>query len=389
MKITLYSVAMAVVVSGMLMLLLCIMRRTRYAVQLFGIKTICTLYLLCLVRLLVPVDIFFSESINLPAFFHYPYEMLCINTYRVWGIEFRWLDVFVLLWFTVAGIRILHFVIICFNGKRKLIKECRPSEKNYQPIMKRIEQELGLVFPVKLYITSQVSGPMGMGILDKVILLPDVEYSEEEMYYILLHEYMHFYNKDIAIKLLVHLYSCFFWWNPLAYLLEKDLAQILEMKCDNSVVNRVGEGKSADYLTAIIAVLKKKPKEPHNDVPIKPVTMSLLGNQAVMLTERFSVLIDTQKTKRKRCWSPYVVMTITVMFFFFSYLIVFQCEFEPPISDIITDENTFEVTSEEFYLTLEEDGTYMLRNDSGYADAVSAEHAQIMLRQGFRLQKEY
>lgn len=388
MRIDFYSIVMSIAVSGILLLLLCFVRRKVYAMQLFGIKTISALYLLCLIRFLVPVDLTFSESIALPVFFHDFYKELCLNTYSLGKLEFRLINVFVSVWFVIAGIRILHFVIIYFSGKNKLLQTGSSLNINYQPIINEIERDTNVFYKVRIFRTDQVSGPMGVGILDKVILLPDAEYSEEELYYILLHEYMHFHNKDLLIKLLVHIYSCLFWWNPLSYLLEKDLAQILEIKCDHSVADLVGESRTADYLQAIIAVLKKRTQQPCRESEVNPVTMSLLGNQTVELTERFSVMVDAQRMKKKGKRIQIFVMTIVLCFFASSYLIIFRCEFEPPVSDIITDENTYEVTAEEYYITLEEDGTYTLRDNNGYAQEISAEHAKIMLKQNFRLLEE-
>ncbi len=385
MRINFYSIVMSIVVSGILLLLLCFVRRKVYAIQLFGIKTISALYLLCLIRFLFPVDLPFSESIALPVFFHDFYKRLCLNTYSFGKMEFRLINSLVFVWLVIAGMRVLHFVMIYFVGKRKLIQTCRPLSMNYQPIVNEIEQESGVFFKVKILSTDQVSGPMGVGIIDKVILLPDVEYNESELYYILLHEYMHFYNKDLLIKLLVHVYSCLFWWNPLSYLLEKDLAQILEIKCDHSVANLVGENRTADYLQSIIAVLKKRTQQPCRESAVNPMTMSLLGNQTVELTERFSIMVDAHKMKKKGRRLQRFVITIVLCFFASSYLIIFQCEFTPPVSDIITDESTYEITAEEYYITLEGDGTYTLRNNSGYAQEISEEHAKIMLKQNFRL----
>ena len=90
----------------------------------------------------------------------------------------------------------------------------------------------------------------------KKILLPRIDYSEEELLYILLHEYIHFANRDIFVKLLVSLFCMIFWWDPVAHLLKQDLEQTLEIKCDLSVAKCLNMEERACYLRTIISTLK-------------------------------------------------------------------------------------------------------------------------------------
>ena len=104
--------------------------------------------------------------------------------------------------------------------------------------------------------SAHVKIPMGAGIFRKSILLPEETYSDSELYYILRHEYTHFQNRDLAVKILIHIYGCVFWWNPAIYLLKRDLAQVLEIKCDLDVTARMGNRHKAEYLSTIVAMLR-------------------------------------------------------------------------------------------------------------------------------------
>ena len=87
------------------------------------------------------------------------------------------------------------------------------------------------------------------------IYLPKCEYSEEELYYILLHECTHFANGDLYIKWLTQICRCLCWWNPLVYKMQDMLEKNLEIRCDLTVTETekssrgVGDfGKSAGKL---------------------------------------------------------------------------------------------------------------------------------------------
>ena len=73
----------------------------------------------------------------------------------------------------------------------------------------------------------------------------------------ILHEYTHFLNHDTAVKLLVTLYCIIFWWNPVVYLLQKDLEQTLELKCDRAIAQTLNAQERTAYLRAILSAMKQ------------------------------------------------------------------------------------------------------------------------------------
>ena len=51
------------------------------------------------------------------------------------------------------------------------------------------------------------------------------------------------------------------WWNPLVYLLRRDLPQILEIRCDMAVTKDYTVSQKAEYLQTIVNSLKRMGKE--------------------------------------------------------------------------------------------------------------------------------
>lgn len=108
-------------------------------------------------------------------------------------------------------------------------------------LLEQVQQQTGRKITVQGYTALNIESAFGMGVLHKRIILPDRDYTETELRYVLLHEYTHFLNHDTVVKLLVTLFCMIFWWNPVVYLLQKDLEQTLEIKCDLSVARTLDE----------------------------------------------------------------------------------------------------------------------------------------------------
>ena len=65
----------------------------------------------------------------------------------------------------------------------------------------------------------------------KVILLPDVSYSQKEIEHILSHELQHILNHDIWIKQLMNLLTIVYWWFLPVLLAEKSSSDRIGDAC--------------------------------------------------------------------------------------------------------------------------------------------------------------
>lgn len=388
MQITFFSFVMSLLGSSALIILIYFFRRKSYAVRLFGIRTICILYLLCLVRMLFPFEFSTAKIVQMPFLYNGIYEMLCLNNLQIGRICVKPVKVLAAVWGITAVLLVLKFALSYFRGRERLLSGCVPADERFRPYVNRIETEYAHSFPVSVMISQQVSGPMGMGLFQKYILMPDMEYKDQEAYYILLHEYTHFYHKDIALKLLIHLYCCIFWWNPLSYLLEKDLAQLLEIKCDLTITEHMRKTEVADYLSAIVSVLRRE-RTKGMDMQADLGAISLMGSNSALLTERFTIIASDRKgTGRRKYIRPLWGLAYVVVFLM-SYQVLFQTAYEPEEAEYATGEVTYEVTSNEYYLRNNGDGTYTLystERDDVYT--IDESSASMMKVSGFDVKEE-
>ena len=226
--------------------------------------------------------------------------------------------------------------------------------------------------------TSAVQIPCCVGVFHKRILIPAKEYSDEELYYIILHEYTHLKNNDVLTKLLINSICAVYWWNPLVYLLRKDMQQSLEIRCDGQVSKKMDSIFRSDYLAVMLAEFKDNChadefKKYHSSV------MPLFEEHSEKLIERFQLVSDRKNATSIK--GNLVATAITICLLMASYSFVLQSQYACPIEEIENDDISYSVDSDNSYITFC-DGEYILH--SGQREkVVSEEAAQMMIEEGF------
>lgn len=123
-------------------------------------------------------------------------------------------------------------------------------------------KEAGVTKPVELCVNPLVASPLVIGLFHPVIVLPGTELSEEAFRYIALHELTHCRRWDVLYKWLVQIAVCLHWFNPLVYLMSREITAACEFSCDEAVLKKVGYDSAQAYgktlLDAMAAVGKYK-----------------------------------------------------------------------------------------------------------------------------------
>lgn len=96
-----------------------------------------------------------------------------------------------------------------------------------------------------------IRSPFVLGLLRPVIYLPS-DLSGEERSYILLHEQCHLRHGDHLVKAAFWLAVCIHWFNPLAWLAFILCGRDMELRCDETVLKKMGPQVRSDYAQAIL-----------------------------------------------------------------------------------------------------------------------------------------
>ena len=281
MGVSLFGLAAALLSGTVLVLLLHLfgkpLRRT------MGNSWLLALYLLCAARMVFPVK--FAVS---------PLPAVSLERYFPQEDTSRWLYGISFLWGCPAVVLLVVFWVRYLRGVQRLSKLGR-SCPVAEDVLERIQANHSRPWKIQVLVCPEVKIPLGVGLFRRRIVLPQEDYSREERFYILQHEYIHFRKGDLWIKFLVCIFCCVFWWNPAARLLQKDVSQLLELRCDQAVTRGL-EDKSA-YLSVLLDAVKRASGEERSVLP--PVRISLFSRAGGrQMIERFQAVMSQPETNK-------------------------------------------------------------------------------------------
>lgn len=198
-----------------------------------------------------------------------------------------------LLWAVVAAGLFVRKIFIYQRFVRHVRRSWIPvSETELLDHVALLAQRLEIKKAIDLCISPAISTPMLIGFTKPRVLLPQTAISQSELEYTILHELTHYKRKDMLYKWLVQLTLCLHWFNPLVYLMEKEISRCCELACDEAVIKNLdGSGKRAYGDTLINAAGKK-----NLGSDLASVTLSESGE---LLKERLLAILHYRKMSKR------------------------------------------------------------------------------------------
>ena len=377
MHITLFSFVTAVLLSSLLIVALYLSRKSVKTIRMLNFGYLACLYLFCLGRMFFSLELPFAAVIRAPSLMNPLHDVNEANLPMMDG-AFWVSDLLLLVWAVGSILLFAQFLIRYHRGKRDIDRLPKQENQVLQKILDELQRGNKRRIPIQVLCCSGLSTPCGIGLLRRQILLPSQEYTEEELFHILRHELQHFQTHDLLVKWMIRVFQCLFWWNPLVYLLGKDMDQVLEIKCDLAVVKNYNRKETAAYMRIIKNQLKRA-MEMQETVPIG--SASLIGNFAMSnVEERFSYIVASLKpTERKELPKP-VFAVLFVVLIIVSYSFVLQSSYEAPELDENGEKIQY-MQEDEMKLLHLKDGTYQQIYENE-AMLIPIEIAEEMIQQG-------
>lgn len=295
------------------------------------------------------------------------------------------MDVLLCIWIIPAVIIFIRFVWQECATRIKVLPYRRNKNYAAERALAKARNLSPRKLDVNVCVCQDIDTPMGFGLFHKWIFLPDEEYAKDELFYIMMHEYTHFCNRDGMVKLLTLLLCCVFWWNPAVYLLKKDVEQILEIKCDINATQDFNKKERLEYLLTIVQVLKGEPKAKGIKLP-QTATGLFSRTEDDDIRERFALITKAAATVGLRYRAIFVGLAVLVTVF--SYLFVFQPAFDPPVEDIYTDTSVQEYDSSDFYIVQHRNQSYSIVFNNGVQYPVKDSFARMYIEAGTELRKD-
>ncbi len=358
------------------MLIFSSLRKKRQLIDICSITGIVILYVFCAIRMLVPIE--------LPWVYVIPAELV-YNPVYTWirqllpgGIAV-W-QVLLTIW-AVGSVVVLSRLISKYIVFERWIKSKRGDAKS----ITCEDYGIGNQVRVRIYKVNGLDVPMSVGILNKEIIIPDRDYSEEEMRLIVRHEIAHIKNGDLVIQLLANLLCAIYWWNPASYIFRKNLEQYFELRCDKTVASEMSKDEVADYLEVLLRIYSESSEKTKKDV-VGVVEDYRVGGEE--LKERFEYLSSGYDRQRNPYIGRSMAVIISIVLLVASYSFIFQSNYRVMPDQIEEDGENIEITQDNSYLIKLENGNYIWHTYDGFEKEISKETGEMLINDGFTVMDE-
>ena len=373
------SFFMSVFWSSVIILSVHFLRKKQFFLNGFGMSTVVQLYVFCIGRMLVVLEFPFTQTMELPGIYNVFFKAFCLDEHAFGAVRFTLFNVFLILWGAVTAVLCAVYFMRYVRSVRSIRDVSFTADKEAEGLLSEIRAKYPSRMRVRVVRCAAVTVPMGIGLFDRCILLPTGTYSPEEIWHILLHEYIHFKNNDLWTKMLIELFCRLYWWNPLVYLLKADVEQILELKCDLHATVDLNTLQRAAYLKTITSCLQKSGAE-SAQIASFSTKFFRLNNAGAELIERFR-LVAYPVSKNIRIFQVLSIVCFSVLMIF-SYMFILQPGYMPEEETGVFYLENIRLSG---YIVKHWDDRYTFYNDDGRLIPLNEETAEMLSENGFEV----
>lgn len=159
------------------------------------------------------------------------------------NMSLDWQKWALIIWIVVAGALVLWNVLGLLRFRYQLQQSQTVHNALLQEIASHCAAGLGIKQKVALKLHSAIQSPMLVGFFTPTIIIPNADLQLDEAQMILAHELVHFKHRALWRKLLAVILQTVYWFNPVVYLIKRDLDRLAETSCDEQVVCRMNQAE--------------------------------------------------------------------------------------------------------------------------------------------------
>lgn len=318
------------------------------------VKIIFAIIAVIMLRMMVPINFPFTKTIYSSKLLIGLGNIVYANVYG--DREILVSDLLLWLWISVAVILLIRY----FHKRLKvrqyleqyIIKDIETKEY-YESFLKQAK-----IKNVRIAVIPGERQSAIFGVIRPIMVLPDAVLEEKTVAYMIQHEIKHYANYDLWLKFLVDLLVVIHWWNPVVYVMRKELSLAFELSNDYMVTRDMPELEKLEYAQTLVQAAKLMSNQQAYD-------LNLTGGEC--LETRIQMLLKEKTTERVRGR----VLTATNLLFVFLIMII-SLVFVPEVSykesmpyNSEEFDGAFDITPENAYYLKTKDG-YELYTDGVY-----------------------
>lgn len=138
--------------------------------------------------------------------------------------------------------------------------------------------------------TSVLKAPVLIGVFRPRLFIPETITDEKAIGNILEHELVHLRRNDLLYKNFAMLAYCIHWFNPLAYIMVREIEKECEISCDIEATQNMSMDEKKDYMRSILYVFE-------TSVSTNIAFGVGMANKRLLLEKRFKEIEKGRKTK--------------------------------------------------------------------------------------------
>jgi len=233
------------------------------------------------------------------------------------------------VWLVGVGILSGWLIIRLSNLRHQHLKDKQSNlPERLEYLLVSTARKLGLKKTPQVILTNKVCCPAVFGIFRPVLLMPADKLQNmtlQDAENIFLHELAHIKRGDLFVHAVYMILQIAYWFNPLLWLIRKNLQNLRELCCDATVARLLKE-KTIGYRQTLLETARQLLAE-----PVAP-GLGLLG-----LFENSSWLVDRLGWLEKKSWKyrPLRITTIFVLISLMAACVLPMTKFEAPVDFVI------------------------------------------------------
>lgn len=159
-----------------------------------------------------------------------------------------------IIWKTGMVSSVLFYLInyIVFNVKSKKHLKILDSK-----LFEKVKNEMKIKRKIEVYRCDLIVSPMCIGFIKPKIIMPYIEYTNDELELIFKHELTHLKRFDIWYKLLLVASNTVHWFNPFVYIMRKLANRDIEYTCDDIVTRNLSLSQRKEYSRVILKTMER------------------------------------------------------------------------------------------------------------------------------------
>lgn len=310
------------------------------------VKIIFAIIAVITLRMMVPVNFPFTRTIYSSKLLIGLGNIVYANVYG--DREILVSDLLLWLWIGVAVILLIRYFYKRVKVRRILeqyvIKDTDTKEY-YESFLNDTK-----IRSIKIAVIPGEEQAAIFGVIRPIMILPDAVLEEKTVVHMIRHEMKHYANYDLWLKFFVDLLVVIHWWNPIVYMMRKELSLAFELSNDYMVTKDMSELGKIEYAETLVQAAKLMSNQQAYD-------LNLTGGEC--METRIKMLLKEKTTEGMRSR----LLAATNLLFVFLIMII-SLVFVPEV----LYEESVHYDSEEFegVFDITPENAYYLKTENGY-----------------------